>query len=33
MHTNAHEYLTTKHTKHTKMPRRWASNPLKDLLE
>ena len=24
-------FLTTKHTKHTKMPRRRAVNPLKDL--
>ncbi len=33
MDTNQHEFLTTKHTKHTKMPRRRAVNPLKDLLK
>ena len=33
MDTNGHELLTTKHTKQTKMPRRRAVNPLKDLSE
>ena len=33
MDTNGHEFLTTKHTKHTKMPRRRAVSRLKDLFE
>ena len=33
MDTNEHEFLATKHTKHTKMPRYRAVNLLKDLFE
>ena len=33
MNVNEHEFLTTKHTKHTKMPRHRAVNPLMDLFE
>ena len=33
MNTNGHEFLTAKQTKQTKMPRRRAVSPLKDLFE